>query len=180
MNDRLPAATAHCEAFTLAPNQWVPNNSRLPVLLWRAALDPARAGGAAGTECAARFEALFGGNGWPAQWRDGIFDYHHFHSTAHEALGIAAGHADLIIGGPNGRVVRVEAGDALVLPAGTGHCLMSSGGRLLVVGGYPPGQQWDIRRDALSPDELRAMELLPFPSSDPVEGEGGALTELWR
>ena len=88
------------------------------------------------------------------RWRDGIFDYHHFHSSAHEVLGIAAGAAEVIVGGPGGRVVHLDAGDVILLPAGTGHCLQSSSGPLMVIGAYPPGQQWDIRRDALTDDSL--------------------------
>jgi len=168
----LLAQGARCEHFMLPPNGWVPNNSRLPVLVWRGAVDPKG-------DCAARFEALFAQNGWPPQWRDSVFDYHHFHSTAHEALGIASGRAELILGGPGGRVVTVQAGDALVLPAGTGHCLLSSEGRFQVIGAYPPGQQWDIRRDALTPQELAAMHALPFPPMDPVDGKHGPLCEHW-
>ncbi|BAN23199.1 cupin domain protein [Caballeronia insecticola] len=172
----LLAQNARCEHFMLAPNGWVPNNSRLPVLLWRGALDldPRAADGAT------RFEALFAQNGWPPQWRDGVFDYHHFHSTAHEALGIASGDAELILGGPHGRKIAVNAGDALVLPAGTGHCLLMAGRRFQVVGAYPPGQQWDIRRDAISDAARAAMELLPFPPCDPVAGENGPLVRHWR
>ncbi|MEZ2352007.1 cupin domain-containing protein [Caballeronia sp. RCC_10] len=173
-SETLHAADARCEHFKLAANGWVPNNSRLPVLLWRGAIEPG------GRDCGSRFEALFAQNGWPPQWRDSVFDYHHFHSTAHEVLGVASGEAELIIGGPGGRVISVRAGDALLLPAGTGHCLLKSGGRFQVIGAYPPNQQWDIRRDALSADELRAMQALPFPATDPVGGEDGALTRLWR
>jgi uncharacterized protein YjlB len=36
-------------------------------------------------------EALFGANGWGGHWRSQILYEHHFHSTAHEALGIVAG-----------------------------------------------------------------------------------------
>ena len=172
--EHLHATDARCEAFMLNANGWVPNNRHLPVLLWRGALD------AQASDAAARFESMFGRNGWPPQWRDSVFDYHHFHSTAHEALGIASGRAELILGGPGGRVVTVQAGDALVLPAGTGHCLLSSEGRFQVIGAYPPGQQWDIRRDALTPGELRAMEALPFPPCDPVGGARGELTRLWH
>lgn len=173
-SETLLAADAHCEHFMLAANDWVPNNARLPVLLWRGAIDPE------GRDCGSRFEALFAQNGWPPQWRDGVFDYHHFHSTAHEALGVASGEAELIIGGPRGRVISVRAGDALILPAGTGHCLLTSGRRFQVIGAYPPDQQWDIRRSALDDEELRAMQALPFPDSDPVGGEDGPLTRLWR
>ncbi|SAL39522.1 cupin domain-containing protein [Caballeronia telluris] len=171
--EHLHALDSRCEPFMLDRNGWVPNNRRLPVLLYRGVIDGAQPGGAE------RFEALFARHGWPPQWRDSVFDYHHYHSTAHEALGIATGRAQLIIGGPGGRVIGVQAGDALVLPAGTGHCLLASEGRFQVVGAYPPGQQWDIRRDALDEDELRRMEALPFPKSDPVGGAQGEVARLW-
>jgi uncharacterized protein YjlB len=157
----------------LEPNGWVPNNRHLPVLLYRGVIDGAQPDGAE------RFEAMFASNGWPPQWRDSVFDYHHYHSTAHEALGIATGRAQLIIGGPGGRIIGVQAGDALVLPAGTGHCLLASEGRFQVVGAYPPGQQWDIRRDALDEGERQRMEKLPFPKSDPVGGAEGEVVRLW-
>ena len=161
------------EAFTLAPCGWVPNNRKLAVVIYRAAIPRA------GDNLAAEFEALFEHNQWPPQWRNSILEFHHFHSTAHEVLGIASGSAEVIIGGPGGRVVNVRAGDALLLPAGTGHCLLAFSGGLSVVGAYPPGQQWDLRRDALSPEELTAMEALPFPPSDPVLGERGPVIEQW-
>jgi uncharacterized protein YjlB len=163
----------HYEAFTLAPHGWVPNNRKLAVAVYRPAIP------GASNDLTAAFEALFEHNQWPPQWRNSIFDYHHFHSTAHEVLGIASGSAEVIIGGPGGRVVTLRSGDALLLPAGTGHCLQSFAGNLRVVGAYPPGQQWDIRRGALTPDELVAMESLPFPPSDPVLGERGPVIEQW-
>jgi uncharacterized protein YjlB len=168
------SACTRSESFLLAPNGWVPNNRRLPVLIWHSAIDPRE------PDAAGRFEALFAQNGWPPQWRDGIFDYHHFHSTAHEVLGIASGEADLMLGGPKGRTISVRAGDALLLPAGTGHCLLTCGPRFQVIGAYPPGQQWDIRRDALSEPERLAMEALPFPASDPVCGDDGPLIAHWK
>jgi uncharacterized protein YjlB len=161
------------EVFTLTPRDWVPNNRKLAVAIYRAAIPRA------GDNLAADFEALFEHNQWPSQWRNSILDYHHFRSTAHEVLGIASGSAEVIIGGPGGRVVSVRAGDALLLPAGTGRCLQAFSGNLSVVGAYPPGQQWDLRRDALSPEELAAMESLPFPPSDPVLGERGPVIEQW-
>ncbi|MFL9858648.1 cupin domain-containing protein [Paraburkholderia madseniana] len=161
------------EAFTLAPRDWVPNNRKLAVAIYHTALP------AASSDLAAEFEALFEHNQWPPQWRNSIFDYHHFHSTAHEVLGIASGSAQVIVGGPGGRMVTVEAGDALLLPAGTGHCLQSFDGYLNVIGAYPAGQQWDIRRSALTPQELAAMDKLPFPASDPVLGERGPVIEQW-
>ena len=161
------------EAFKLAPRDWVPNNRHLAVAIYRAAV-PSTAG-----DLTTEFEALFEHNLWPPQWRNGIFDYHHFHSRAHEVLGIASGSAEVIIGGPGGRVVTLRAGDALLLPAGTGHCLQALAGKLLVVGAYPPGQQWDIRRGALTPEEQAAMQALPFPPSDPVLGERGPVVEQW-
>lgn len=162
------------ESFTLPEHDWVPNNPRLPVLLYRQAVDVA--------DCdttAEAFETIFERNGWPPQWRDGIYDYHHYHSTAHEALGVAAGTATLTIGGPGGRDIQVAAGDALVLPTGTGHRSNKASDDFLVVGAYPRGQDWDICRDAPDDEARERMANLPVPDADPVEGPGGALTERW-
>ncbi len=76
---------------------------------------------------AVALEHLFSTNGWHPDWRDGIYDYHHYHSTAHEAMGIAKGQVMLRMGGEKGRDFDLQAGDVVVLPAGTGHkCLSAS------------------------------------------------------
>jgi len=162
------------ESFILAPHDWVPNNARLPVLIYRAAVEADST-----HHTATAFEKCFEVNGWPPQWRDGIYDYHHYHSTAHEALGVAAGSATLTIGGPGGRDIRVEAGDALVLPTGTGHRCRGASADFLVVGAYPAGQKWDVCGKAPSQTARRRMAALPIPDTDPIEGRTGAVVERW-
>ena len=159
-------------ALWFVADGWVPNNERLPVLLYRQAV-PAAA------DRAAACEALFQRNGWPPQWRNGIYPFHHYHSTAHEVLGVARGNARVLLGGPHGEPVPMAAGDCVLLPAGTGHCRLEASADLLVVGAYPPGKAWDLRRDALSEAELAAMARLPVPGTDPVLGSAAPLLDAW-
>jgi uncharacterized protein YjlB len=163
---------AEPETFTFAGDGSIPN-SPLPVLAYHGlelAWDPAAA------------ERAFAANGWRGAWRDGIYSFHHFHSTAHEVLAVVAGHATVRLGGPAGVTFEVRRGDVLVLPAGTGHRNEGSSGDLLVVGAYPDGMSWDLRRgDREEYDEVRGnIDAVPLPATDPVGGADGALTRLWN
>jgi uncharacterized protein YjlB len=156
------------ETLRLQPDGGIPN-SGLPVLIYRSleiARDPAVA------------ERAFADHGWRGAWRDGIFGFHHFHSTAHEVLAIVVGSVRVRLGGPSGSSVEAQRGDVLVLPAGTGHRNEGDSGDLLVVGAYPNGIGWDVRHgDPGEYDEVVAnIAAVPLPATDPV---GGPLTELW-
>ena len=146
-------------------------NSPLPVLIYRAAL-PADA---------AAMESHFAQNGWSGGWRDGIYDFHHFHSNAHEALGIARGEVQVMFGGAQGEEYTLQAGDVVVIPAGVPHRNMGDSGDLLVVGAYPDGEPFDTRRG--DPTEyaevLRNVASVKLPDSDPVGGADGALRRIW-
>lgn len=150
-------------------------NSRLPLLLYREALKPEL--------CSAEaLETLFEACGWPPAWRSTIFTYHHYHSTAHETLGVASGRARLMLGGPEGRVFEVRAGDVIAIPAGVAHQRLDSTGDFLVVGCYPPGQDWDLLRGepgdrAIAESNIPAVDL---PATDPVTGRTEPLPRLWR
>lgn len=148
-------------------------NSPLPVLIYH---------GVEAARNASTCDGLFAGNGWLGSWRNGIFSFHHFHSIAHEVLGIAAGSATVALGGPGGRCFEVQRGDVVVLPAGTGHCSEGSAPDLLVIGAYPDGMPWDIRRGDPAEHEEAVINIraVPLPRADPVHGSDGPLTELWR
>ncbi|MBV9337774.1 MAG: cupin domain-containing protein [Solirubrobacterales bacterium] len=164
--------SATLETCTFGDDGSIPNSS-LPVVLYRGAL--------ADSAGAAAYQKLFAGHRWLGAWRDGIFPFHHFHSTAHEVLGIAAGEAEVMLGGPQGRRFQLRRGDVVVLPAGTGHCNLGSSAGLLVVGAYPDGMEWDLRRgNPAEHDEVLAnIVRVPLPDQDPVLGADGALRELW-
>lgn len=157
----------------------VPNNTALPVLVYKDALD-------VGTkrDPASAIEKLFTANGWDRdQWRDGIYPFVHYHSMIHEALGIALGHARVQLGGHSGEVFELAAGDVVVLPAGTGHQRLSASDDFLVIGAYPPEGTYNLCRGdnpAEHDKALMTIPKVPLPESDPVSGKDGALPKLWR
>lgn len=164
---------AEVEALALVDDGTFPN-SRYPALIYR---------GATKGDGPEALEQLFERNGWPPQWRDTVFTFHHYHSQSHECLGVAVGNATLRLGGLVGQEVRVEAGDVVVIPAGVAHQRVLASTDFMVVGAYPPGQEnFDTLRG--NPDDRpRADENIaevPAPESDPVEGSSGSLLELWR
>lgn len=164
------------ETIRLADTGEVPNHPRWSLILYKKAA-PADASGTA----TAALDALFEANGWPVSWHDGIYRFTHFHSLTHEALGIGAGSARVQFGGESGPILAVAAGDAVLLPSGTGHKLIEASPELVVVGAYPPGADYDlVRAGEGDADQLRrAIAAVPRPESDPVTGRFGGLLEAW-
>jgi uncharacterized protein YjlB len=153
----------------------VPNNS-MPFLVYKGAVDVANG------HPEKTVEGLFGANGWGAMWRNGVYDYLHYHATVHEALGVARGHALVRFGGDRGKEIEISAGDVAILPAGTGHQCLSASPDFRVVGAYPPGPQMQITRPTPE-NHAKALTTIPYvklPETDPVRGENGPLVKLWK
>jgi len=151
-----------------------PNNGSLPLIIFRSVLagnpiDPRR------------FERLFSDNGWPAAWRNGLYDFHHYHSTAHEVLGIYRGRVTCRFGGPGGDLIEARAGDVVVIPAGVAHCNCNQTADFQTVGTYPSGQSPDMKtgRPGERPQTDANIVKVPLPASDPVFGADGPLIMHW-
>ena len=133
----------------------VPNNT-LPVLVYRGVL------AASAPDKARLFRQRFKDNGWSGFWTDTIYDFTHFHSNAHEVLGIAKGGVNLRLGGEAGSLFRLKAGDMVILPAGVGHRRVGDDTGLKIVGAYPGGQShYDMKRKG------RKAPKVALPSSNP-------------
>jgi len=162
-------------AIHFADDGLVPNNP-MPFLVYKSAVTLDRG------EPEATIEKLFGGNGWGAMWRNGVYDFLHYHATVHEVLGIARGNARVRFGGDKGRVLEISAGDVAILPAGTGHQCLSASSDFSVVGAYPPGPPMDLQRP--TPEAhvkaLKTIRMVALPGTDPVMGANGPLVKLWR
>jgi uncharacterized protein YjlB len=158
--------------FTFKDDESIPN-SPLPLLVYRDAV-PADA---------AAIERVFAANRWPPAWRNGVYAFHHFHSTAHEVLGVARGEVSVLFGGPGGQVLTVRAGDVVVVPAGVAHFNHGQSDDLLIVGAYPDtGPGPDLRRGRPQEHDAaaKAVAAVPLPAADPVDGADGPLARLWR
>jgi uncharacterized protein YjlB len=161
--------------FVFADDGLVPNN-RLPFLVYKRAVDVAN------DHPEKTIEGLFGANGWGAMWRNGVYDYLHYHATVHEVLGIARGKAVVRFGGDNGTEIAIAAGDVAILPAGTGHQCLSASKDFSVVGAYPPGPKMHVTRPTPE-NHASALKTIPqvkLPATDPVGGTDGPLVRLWR
>ena len=153
----------------------MPNN-RLPLLIYKRVIDF----GSEKHEEA--IEQVFGANGWGQMWRNGIFDYLHYHATVHEALGVANGNAMVRFGGDHGETLELASGDVAILPGGTGHQCLKASSDFSVVGAYPPGPPVEITR-ATPQNHARALKTIPnvkLPKTDPVLGADGPLVRLWN
>ena len=154
----------------------IPNNPRLPALVIKRAAAPSRG------DLATWFESEWPKHGWRAAWRWGVYDFPHYHSTAHEVLGVYRGHATLRLGDSAGVTVVAEKGDLLILPAGTGHQNLGASSDFHLVGGYPEGQSADLLRghkdERPAADERIAR--VPLPAEDPLHGKKGPLVTHWQ
>jgi len=168
--------SAEIKALLFPENVNFPNNPDLPVLLYKKVFD------FSGADPAAEIEKMFAQNSWKGSWRNGIYNFQHYHSTAHEALGVYSGWALVQLGGPENEPVKIEKGDLVVLPAGTAHMRIDSGEGFAVVGAYPGGQRWDMNYG--KEDEIKKakenISKVPLPKSDPVFGSGGKMFEFWK
>ena len=165
------------QTLWFADDGQTPNNPCLPMIVYSGAVNVAAHG-----DPAVPFEDLFARHGWTDGWRNGIHSFLHFHTGAHEVLGIARGRAKVEFGGAKGETVELMAGDVAVLPVGTGHRRLSCSRDLLVVGAYPAESCIDQHRpNQISHDKAVAdIAGTPLPTQDPVFGSDGPLKELWK
>jgi uncharacterized protein YjlB len=152
----------------------IPNN-RLHLLLYRGVLPTG------GDDPAAKVVQQFAANNWTNSWRNGIYPFHHYHSTSHEVLGVYSGSATVRLGGEQGKDFTVQAGDVIVIPAGVGHKNLGASEDFGVVGAYPDGRSWDLLtgKPGERPQADQNIAALPVPENDPVYGSEGPLRKIW-
>ena len=152
-----------------------PNNENLPLLLYKNVLNlPAH-------DPDDMIEDLFESNRWGGSWVNGIYGFHHYHSTAHEVLGCFSGSADVQLGGGDGIIQTLSKGDVVVIPAGVSHKNLGSSSDFRVVGAYPFGQFPDMCRDGSKerPKADQNISSVRLPEKDPVFGATGPITDHW-
>jgi len=170
------SARRDVETFATSDDGVFPNNPDLPLILYHQSI------ALSGPAPAETVEKTFQSHGWSGVWRNGIYGVHHYHSTAHEVLGVYAGSAVVQLGGPSGVEVEVSAGDVIVIPAGVAHKRISASTDFGVVGAYPRGQEWDLcyGESGERPGADQNIKNVAAPRTDPVHGSKGPLVQHWR
>ena len=149
-----------------------PNNGLLPLLLYRQVwID----------NDIELLKELLESNRWTNSWVDGIYEEHHFHSTAHEVLVALKGTARVQFGGPNGIALDFEKGDVVIIPAGVAHRKVNETKGFTCLGAYPEGQDYDMNygkpgERPRADDNIRSV---PLPENDPLYGNNGPLIKNW-
>ncbi len=162
-------------SFVFQDDGTYPNND-LPLVLLQQAIK------SSGSIDPRTIEKIFHENDWINSWRNGLYPFHHYHSTAHEALGIYSGWVKAQLGGPGGEIVTVEVGDFVIIPAGVAHKNIEQSPDFKVVGAYPTGQIPDMKygKSGERPEADQNIQNVDLPEFDPVYGKTGPLMELWN
>lgn len=165
---------AEIVVLQLSENGNFPNNLKLPVLLYKNVF-----GELVNPE---QIENTFHKYSWGGSWRNGVYNFQHYHSTAHEALGVYGGWAEVQLGGDGNKIVRIEKGDLVILPAGTAHKRIDSSSDFAVVGAYPDGQKWDMKYGKKEEAVIAKQNIakVALPTTDPFFGKEGELFEYWK
>lgn len=154
-----------------------PNNASLPVLIYKQTVNLPESN----DKAAAKLESLFQDNGWSNAWRNGIFNYHHYHSNTHEVLGIYNGEVKVMLGGPEGRTALLKKGDIIVIPAGVAHKRLEQTADFKCVGAYPEGIDYDMNygKPEERPRTDKNIKQVKLPENDPLFGKEGPLFSYW-
>ena len=167
--------TPEVAQYILIDDGTYPNNAQYPLIVYLGAF-------ILNHNAADDIAGLFTANQWSGIWYNGVYSFHHYHSTAHEVLGIANGQGSVQFVGPAGPVLEVNAGDVVVVPAGVAHKKIFSNAGFLVIGGYPIGQSPDMNygKPDERPQAVQNIKRVPIPVADPIYGEKGPLVKRWN
>lgn len=175
MNEQIIVPPLDVFTELLLDNGLFPNNPRLPLVLYKKALnlkenDPESV------------EEVFRINLWKKMWRYSIYPFHHYHSNTHEVLGIYSGTCVVQVGGDEGPTYEIEKGDVLFFPAGVAHKNVGSTEDFQCVGAYPFDVDYDMfygkPGERVIADEN--IPNVPLPRTDPVYGDAGLLFKYWK
>ncbi len=153
----------------------VPNNPNWGVLHYRSGLaGPALVSAQA---CIARFAY----HGWENAWTGQGYGFHHYRANTHEVFGILQGSVAMYFGGPNGEILTLVRGDAVIIPAGVARKRLDATANFLATGAFPDGRSPDL--NFCTPGEWetthRLVGTIPRPKCDPLFGPHGPLLRKW-
>ncbi|KAL5342057.1 hypothetical protein BJX70DRAFT_386464 [Aspergillus crustosus] len=168
------------DTYLLPPTPHAPN-SLLPVLHYRNVLPQPL-----NEETVTKFLTT---HQWEKRGTWGHIPIRHFHPNSHECYGIFQGSSRLLLGvggsdQTGGVEISVQAGDVIVLPAGTAHSCARSSHNYRYIGVYPkdcPRWRNEMGSKPINLNALREESgKVASPEEDPVYGAGGPLIQLWK
>jgi uncharacterized protein YjlB len=159
----------------IIPDNGVFPNSVLPVLFYKSVFQLPN------DHAPGVIEEIFDENDWANSWRNGIFNYNHYHSITHEVLGVYCGDCHIQLGGDRGIQLLLDKGDVLIIPAGVAHKNIGSSVNFKCIGAYPNGKEFDINlgKSGERPGTDKNISKVPMPKTDPLYGKEGCLSMYW-